>query len=88
MTAALGTKTRAFAALGGGVLAIAAIAAFWLWRATPVLLADAPSRPACFSVSLMFVLSACSAGANPNSKPVAIVTVALKNKTVPFRRTS
>ena len=50
MTAVPGTKARGFAALAGGVLAIVVIAAFWLWRATPVLLADAPSgRFSCVS---------------------------------------
>jgi exo-beta-1,3-glucanase (GH17 family) len=44
------TGARAFAGLAGGVLAIIAITAFWLWRATPVLLPDAPGgRFACVS---------------------------------------
>jgi exo-beta-1,3-glucanase (GH17 family) len=37
------TAARVFAAMAGGALAIVAIAAFWMWRATPVVLADAPS---------------------------------------------
>ena len=42
--------TRIFAALAGGVLAIIAISGFWLWRATPVQLPDAPGgRFACVS---------------------------------------
>ncbi len=40
------TGARAFAALMGGVLAIIAATGFWLWRATPVPLPDAPSGPA------------------------------------------
>ncbi|HEY1383932.1 MAG TPA: exo-beta-1,3-glucanase, partial [Dongiaceae bacterium] len=44
------TATRVLAALAGGAIAILAIAAFWLWRATPVVLADAPSgRFSCVS---------------------------------------
>ncbi len=42
--------TRIFAALVGGILASLAIAGFWLWRATPVALPDAPGgRFACVS---------------------------------------
>ncbi|WP_119301553.1 glycoside hydrolase family 17 protein [Dongia deserti] len=41
---------RIFAALAGGVLAILAISTFWLWRATPVPMPDAPGgRFACVS---------------------------------------
>ena len=44
------TGLRAFAALAGGVLAIIAITGFWLWRATPVPMPDAPGgRFACVS---------------------------------------
>jgi glucan 1,3-beta-glucosidase len=42
--------TRIIAALAGGALAIIAITGFWLWRATPVPLPDAPGgRFACVS---------------------------------------
>src|SRR5512147_1183398 len=42
--------TRRLAALAGGVLAIVAITGFWLWRATPVPMPDAPGgRIACVS---------------------------------------
>ena len=42
--------TRIFAALVGGILASLAITGFWLWRATPVALPDAPGgRFACVS---------------------------------------
>ena len=41
---------RLLAALGGGVLAVLAITGFWLWRATPVAMPDAPGgRFACVS---------------------------------------
>jgi exo-beta-1,3-glucanase (GH17 family) len=41
---------RVLAALAGGVLAIIAITGFWLWRATPVILQDAPGgRMSCVS---------------------------------------
>jgi glucan 1,3-beta-glucosidase len=44
------TTARAFAAIAGGILAIVAITAFWIWRATPVLLVDAPGgRFSCVS---------------------------------------
>lgn len=44
------TGARLFAALAGGVLAILAIGGFWLWRATPVEMPDAPGgRFACVS---------------------------------------
>ena len=44
------TGARIFAALGGGVLAILAVTGFWLWRAAPVPLPDAPGgRFACVS---------------------------------------
>ena len=43
-------QTRILAALAGGVIAILAIGAFWLWRATPVPMPDAPGgRFACVS---------------------------------------
>ncbi len=42
--------TRLLAALAGGLLAILAITGFWLWRATPVAMPDAPGgRFACVS---------------------------------------
>jgi exo-beta-1,3-glucanase (GH17 family) len=41
---------RLFAALAGGVLAILAVSGFWLWRAAPVPMPDAPGgRLACVS---------------------------------------
>jgi exo-beta-1,3-glucanase (GH17 family) len=44
------TGARLFAALAGGILAILAIAGFWLWRAAPVPMPDAPGgRFACVS---------------------------------------
>ncbi len=44
------TAARVIAALASGVLAIVAVAGFWLWRATPVPLPDAPGgRIACLS---------------------------------------
>jgi exo-beta-1,3-glucanase (GH17 family) len=44
------TATRIIAALAGGVLAVLAISGFWLWRATPVPMPDAPGgRFACVS---------------------------------------
>jgi len=44
------TGTKVFAALAGGVLAILAVTGFWLWRATPVPMPDAPGgRFACVS---------------------------------------
>src|SRR5262245_9183307 len=44
------TAARLFAALAGGVLAVAAITGFWLWRAAPVPMPDAPGgRFACVS---------------------------------------
>ena len=44
------TKAGIFAALAGGVLAILAVTGFWLWRATPVPMPDAPGgRFACVS---------------------------------------
>jgi glucan 1,3-beta-glucosidase len=44
------TGGRILAAIAGGVLAILAIAGFWLWRAAPVALPDAPGgRFACVS---------------------------------------
>ncbi len=44
------TAVRIFAALAGGVLAILAITGFWLWRAAPVPMPDAPGgRFACVS---------------------------------------
>jgi exo-beta-1,3-glucanase (GH17 family) len=44
------TGARNFAALAGGVLAILAVTGFWLWRAAPVPMPDAPGgRFACVS---------------------------------------
>ena len=44
------TGTRLLAALAGGALAIVAITGFWLWRAAPVPMPDAPGgRIACVS---------------------------------------
>jgi exo-beta-1,3-glucanase (GH17 family) len=44
------TGARLFAALAGGVLAILAVSGFWLWRAAPVPMPDAPGgRFACVS---------------------------------------
>ena len=44
------TGTRLFAALAGGILAVLAITGFWLWRAAPVAMPDAPGgRFACVS---------------------------------------
>ena len=44
------TAVRIFAALAGGVLAVLAITGFWLWRAAPVPMPDAPGgRFACVS---------------------------------------
>jgi exo-beta-1,3-glucanase (GH17 family) len=44
------TATRISAALAGGVLAVLAITGFWLWRAAPVPMPDAPGgRFACVS---------------------------------------
>lgn len=44
------TGARLLAALAGGVLAVLAITGFWLWRAAPVLMPDAPGgRFACVS---------------------------------------
>jgi exo-beta-1,3-glucanase (GH17 family) len=44
------TRTRTFAALAGAILAILAISGFWLWRAAPVAMPDAPGgRFACVS---------------------------------------
>ena len=44
------TAARIFAALAGGVLAVLAITGFWLWRAAPVPMPDAPGgRFACVS---------------------------------------
>jgi glucan 1,3-beta-glucosidase len=44
------TAARIFAALAGGALAILAITGFWLWRATPMPMPDAPGgRFACVS---------------------------------------
>ena len=44
------TGARLFAALAGGILAILAVSGFWLWRAAPVPMPDAPGgRFACVS---------------------------------------
>jgi glucan 1,3-beta-glucosidase len=44
------TAAKVLAALASGALAVVAVAGFWLWRATPVLLIDAPSgRFSCVS---------------------------------------